>query len=150
MNQDQFQITSYRSSKKISILFFCFIIVLFPIAYFNNDATFLRWFIGILIVVWLLCVLDALNKKPILLIDKNGIWGKAKNKKISWSRILSFSTAIECSEGINTYKIDLYLKEEKIRIFNDLADQSMHEIREAIRNYSSGYDIIDKGHHNTT
>jgi len=147
MNQDQFRLTSNKSSREFSIILLCLGITFFTMGYFN-DAQFIMYFGCIGIFTGLLCVIDFLDKRPILLIDENGIWVKSKNKKISWNRISSFSTIeIYDYEGAHIRKINFHLKTETIKVVYVFADQTIDAVRAAILNYSSEYTIIDKGHH---
>ncbi|WP_018344577.1 hypothetical protein [Cytophaga aurantiaca] len=148
MKQDQFELTSYKTSRIFSILILILTIVIYVWAVFE-DANVLFYISYFLMFALLLNVIDAFDKSPILIVDKNGICGKMINKKISWRLVSSYNTTnLTNVDTQDSFRVDFYLKDnERIRITWWAADQSFDDVRRAILKYSSEYDIIDKGHH---
>jgi hypothetical protein len=145
-NQNQFELATNKISRKFGIIFSCFSILVFLIAFFNN-AQILMYFAYVFIGISILSFIDALDKRPILIIDKEGVWIKSINKKIYWRHISSFNTVeIFDPEGAHMYKIYFHIKNEKVRFIYSFADKNIDEVRSAIINYSTNFNVIDNGH----
>jgi hypothetical protein len=147
MNKDQFELTKNKSKKSFRKLFLILLLIFSTLSFIYKDP-FTIGFTCFIILSGILFFIDNLNKSPILLVDENGIWVKRKNKKISWNRIVSFSTIeIYDYEGAHSQNINFHLKRETVKVVYIFADQTIDEVRKAILNYSSEYNIKDKGHH---
>jgi hypothetical protein len=147
MKREPFVLTYYKKHKIAFVLTFIVTFIFICLGFLNPGLWILAGFSGL---IALISLSFSIEKKPVIIIDYNGIFISNKNKLLKWHSILSFKTAFDGgTDGVyGSVIIEITTEREIYKTTSPPTDQSLNDMRNAIIIFSEGYTIKDNGHKN--